>query len=564
MSSQITTGNILTRVYKDFRGVDFSNKSVSINRSPYAVNVWKNYKESLGKCIETRPDIELSEEYDGTIYGLFFYTKNNILHKIVHCKNNLYDNGNIIFREMNNSKSQSFIYNNILYIKDGLNYLQYDGSTICEVIGYIPRTSISRTPQGGGEIYEDVNFLSDYRINSFCSDGESTEYFLDSTNIDSDYIPIVTVNNQQITDFTVDYNLGKIIFNNAINEPNTSGQDNVFIKFKKTVVGYKERINKCTLLAVFDNRVFFAGNPDYPNMLFHCSLDEPTYCSDLDYYTEGVDDSKIKALISGNNALWVIKEPSQSNTTVFYHNPTTDSDYGKVYPSVHSSISTGCIATGINFNDDIIFFSDRGMEAINGDVTTEQVLAHRSSLIDAKLLSEENYKNLILEEYEGYLLVIIDNKIYLADSRQKYTLDDHIEYEWYYWELSKSITCTQVKDGVLFLCAEDGIYTLTNKEPEIETIWTTPEDDYGYPYYQKTTNKKGATVCITGEEVTVSVKTDNNSFEKIDKYKNQKGYIVFKIKKKKWKNIQLKLTSTKPIGISEITLLSYLGAYVKR
>lgn len=559
-----TTGSIVTRVYRDFRGVDFSNKNVSVYRSPNALNVWKNYKESLGKCIETRPDIELVDEFEGTIYGLFFYTVNNELHKIVHCENKLYDNGEVIFDEMNEQKSQSFIYNKILYIKDGLNYLQYDGDTLEEVEGYIPRTSISRMPSGGGEIYEDVNLLSDYRINSFCADGVSTEYFLDAKNIDNDYIPVVTVNGSVVDSFTVDYTNGKIIFSEAIDEPLTDGQDNVFIKFKKTVEGYKEKITKCTILTVFDNRVFFAGNPDYPNMLFHCSLDAPNYCSDLDYYTEGVDDSKIKALIAGNNALWVLKEPSQSNTTVFYHNPTTDSDYGKVYPNSHSSISTGCVATGINFNDDIVFFSDRGMEAISGDITTEQVLAHRSSLIDAKLLVEENYKNLILEEYEGYLLVIIDNKIYLADSRQKFTQNDHIEYEWYYWELSKKITSTQVKDGVLYLCAEDGIYTLTKKDTEIETVWTTPEDDYGYPYYQKTTNKKGATVCIDGEEVTVLVKTDNNKFEKIDKYKNKKGYIVFKIKKKKWKNIQLKLTSNKPIGISEITLLSYLGAYVKR
>ena len=560
----VTTGSIVTRVYKEFRGVDFSNKEVSIYRSPNALNVWKNYKESLGKCIETRPDIELSEEYEDTVFGLFFYTVNGILHKIVHSGDKLYNNGNVIFTGMNKAKSQSFIFEEILYIKDGLNYLKYNGENIEPVNGYIPRTSMSRYPSGGGKIDEDVNYLSPYRINSFCADGKSTEYYLDTPNIDNDYVPVIKINEIETKDFEVDYENGKIIFNTAPTEPLTDGQDNVFVTFKKAIDGYRERIEKCTLLTVFDNRIFFAGNPEYPNVLFHCSLNDPTYCSDLDYYNEGVDNAKIKALIPGNNALWVIKEPSQANTTVFYHNPTNDSEYGKIYPSTHSSISTGCVSTGINFNDDIVFFSDRGMEAISGDVTTEQVLAHRSSLVDAKLLSETNYKNLILEEYEGYLLVIIDNKVYLADSKQKFTQNDHIEYEWYYWELSKNITCTQVKDGVLYLCSKDGIYTLTNKNPEIETIWTTPEDDYGYPYYQKTTNKKGATVCMTGEEVTVNVKTDNNKFEKIEKYKNVKGYIVFKIKKKKWKTIQLKLTSKKPIGISEITLLSYLGAYVKR
>ena len=42
----------------------------------------------------------------------------------------------------------------------------------------IPTTTISRTPKGGGTLNEDVNMLSDYRINSFCADG-TKDYQLD-------------------------------------------------------------------------------------------------------------------------------------------------------------------------------------------------------------------------------------------------------------------------------------------------------------------------------------------------------------------------------------------------
>ena len=31
-----------------------------------------------------------------------------------------------------------------------------------------------------------------------------------------------------------------------------------------------------------------------------------------------------------------------------------DDEYGKIYPSAHSSITTGCIGKAINFNDDIV------------------------------------------------------------------------------------------------------------------------------------------------------------------------------------------------------------------
>lgn len=567
-------GTLITRNYTDFRGVDFSNKEVSLVRSPDSLNMWKDYKNNLGKCIETRPDIELVSTYDNTIYGLFFYKVGTTEMQIVHCGTKLYRvEGKTkieLFTGMKPSRSQSFIYNNIFYIKDGINYLKYDGEEIKSVENeaYIPTTSIARLPYGGGSVYEDVNMLSSYRKNTFVGDGESTVYYLDAKEID-DVSPIVKINETLLTpleDYTWDPKMGSITFKEAPQEPYTVGQANVEITFKKTVTGHADRIKKCTILTVFDNRVFFSGNQDYPNTVWHSSLNDPGYCSDLDYYNEGLDLAPVKSMIAGNNALWVLKEPSQANTTVFYHNPVIDSDYGKVYPSTHSSISTGCVATGINFNDDIVFFSDRGMEAINGDVTTEQVLAHRSSLIDAKLLNETNYKNMILEEWEGYLLIIIDNKVYLADSRKMFTNETHAEYEFFYWELSKDIVCTQVKDGILYLGTSDGIYSLTNNsdDREIDAYWCTPQDEFKYPQYQKTTNKRGCVIDMSGSEIKVSVKTDNNEFEDINTYETTKEYVVARIKKKKWKSIQLKFSSTKPFKLYSSTLESYVGGYVKR
>ena len=171
-------GTLITRNYADFRGVDFSNKEVSLNRSPDSKNMWKDYKNNLGRCIETRPDIELVEEYDNTIFGLFFYKVGNTEMQIVHCGTKLYkvvnDVKTELFTSMNPTRSQSFIFNNIFYIKDGINYLKYDGTTInsVEVNAYIPTTSIARKPYSGGSVYEDVNMLTPYRKNTFVGDGE--------------------------------------------------------------------------------------------------------------------------------------------------------------------------------------------------------------------------------------------------------------------------------------------------------------------------------------------------------------------------------------------------------
>ena len=570
------SGSLIIRNYNGFRGVDFSNRKdeIALNRSPDALNMWKNYKSNNGKCIETRPDIELLEEYSDTIFGLFFYAFNGVTHRIVHSGDKLYQDSAVIYSNMARNKTQFFVFNNILYIKDGVKYLRYNGTEIKEVEGYIPTTTISRSASGGGTLYEDVNLLQPLRKNSFCSDGASVDYILDVENIDSDYPVKVWVDGKEVSNFKVNYTSSKITFNEAPKEPDTPGADNVVIQFKKEIKGYRDRIDKRTLVELFDNRVFFSGNPDYPNMLWHCSLENPEYCSDLDYYAEGTNDSMIKSIVAGNNALWVMKEPSQNNTTIFYHNPTVDADYGKIYPSVHSSISIGCMTTGINFNDSICFFSDRGLEAITGDVTTEQVLGHRSSLIDNRLLNESKYKDMSLIEWEGYLLVIVGNKVYLADSRAMVNINNDSEYEWFYWEFDKDITSTCVKDEVLYLCTEETtkqgikhvIYTLTNAKDtrEVESYWCTLADEFKYPQYQKTTNKKGCVVDMEGAEVTISTKIDNNEFTKINTYKNIKGYVVARIKKKKWKSIQLKFSSSKPFSLYSSTLEAYVGSYVKR
>ncbi len=559
------SGDLIQRIYSSFRGVDFRGEEVNFSRSPDALNMWKDYTQL--DSIRTRPEMELLESFDTPVYGVFFYTVGQRRIMLVHSGVKLYkiEDGvrEQLYDGLKPARSQSFVYNMIWYFKDGLHYLQYDGETIGEVAGFIPTTSIGRRPAGGGTVYQDVNMLTGYRINTFLGDGESVEYKLDAIHIDTDFVPIVTVDGELVEDFTWNSVDGKITFAEAPPAPLTDGQDNVSIRFRRTVSDYRERIDKCTLLQVFDNRVFFSGNADYPNVVWHCSLNDPTYCSDLDYYNEGMDLAPVKSLIAGNNALWVIKEPSQANTAVFYHNPVIDAEYGKVYPSEHSSIATGCIAAGINFNDDIVFFSDRGMEAISGDITTEQMLAHRSSMVDRKLLSEEDYRNMILEEWEGYLLVITGSRVYLADSRAMFTNENHNEYEWFYWDVGYRITSSRVQDGVLYLGAENGVYTLTDMESAVECYWTTPLDKFNYPQYLKTSNKRGCTVEAKGD-VSVYARTNKTEWEHIKDFENVTDYFVCRIKRKKFKDMQLKFASLNRFVLESATFECFIGGYIKR
>lgn len=558
------TDDIVTRIYSGFRGADFRGEEVNLTRSPDCMNIWRDYKEV--ESIRTRPAMKLCTEFQDPVYGIYFFN-NEIL---VHAGKTLYKidgmQNTTLYTGLNEKRSTAFQYGDKWYFKDGKYYLCYDGEKIEEVVGYVPTTTIGRKPMGGGTTYEDINMLSDYRKNSFLADGVSFSFFLDVINIDEDFVPEVTLNGEVVSkdNYTVDYENGSVSFKTTPPDvPETDGQDNVVVTFKKAVPRYKTIIQDCTMLQVFDNRVFFSGNPTYPNVLWHCSLNDPAYCSDLDYYEEGMDSAAIRGMVAGNNALWVFREPSTANTTVFYHTPTLDEEYGKIYPSCHSSVTTGCIGGAVNFNDDIVFFSDRGMEGISGDVTTEQVVAHRSTLVDRKLVAETNYANMILAEWEGYLLVCIGNHIYLADSRAVFTNEDHIEYDWYYWEMSKEILCTAVHNGVLYLGTSGGVYSVTDQTSPVVSYWVTPKDKFKYPHREKITNKRGFVAEATGN-VDLYVKVDSGNFELAGQYRGVTDYFTAKIKKKKIKDLQLKFYSDSRFSLEMATMECFIGGYIKR
>ena len=587
------------RMYSNFRGVDFSSDPsiVNLSRSPDALNVWKNYLDTQGSCIETRQGIKKLGNFEGAINGIYVY-KNKAL---VHANTNLYLWSNfpdtpatktLLKSNMANQKSSFSIFGDELFIVDGENYLVYNGELKnVSDNAYIPTTTITRSPSGGGEKYQDVNVLQAKRKNAFIADGTSKEFYLDAINIDS--VDEVTVNDAVVTNYTVDKTLGKVTFNTAPTKPTIAGIDNVYITYSKATVGYVDRISKCKTMVAFDNRIFFAGSSDYPNAVFHCELNNPYYVSDLAYYEDGTDESAVKSLVVGNGILWVFKESSQQNDTIFYHTATLDAE-GKVYPNYQGNVSVGCYSEAINYKDDIVFLSRTGLEGIsNNDITSKQLLSHRSSLVDNKMTNENNYFMAMMAEWQGYLLILVGGKIYLADHRQMYQGSIGYEYEWYLWDFKKEICFIKSYKEKLYLGTKSGnIYVMdgTNDDGEIiKSYWTTPMDNFGYGNTNKTTNKRGGVAKIktipngvikvaectnrrNDNKLISTYSTTGFDFENID-FENfafttdNNSYIVYKIKEKKFLEISLKFYSDeldKPFGLYNAILEAFIGGYTKK
>ena len=603
----------IKRTYADFKGVDFLNEPslVDITRSPDALNVWKNYKDTEGTCIETRPGYRKIAEIGSKINGIYIYSS---VKAIVHSGTELYEWSNFpntpneeslkkLYEDMNDTKNVSFnIVENKLYINDGKTYLVYNGETakkVTEDEPFIPTTTISRKAGnvGGGETLQDVNVLTPKRKNTFLGDGESTQFYLDAQQIDAVEVEAIVndVELEEDTDFTVDRIKGIITFNEAPSEPNLSGYDNVVVTFSKTIEGYADRINKCDKVLQFDNRLFYTGNPDYPNAIFHSELNNPQYISDLNYYEDGSDDASITSIVVGNNVLWVFKNLDQNNANVFYHTPALDENQGRYYPSSQGNVELGCLSTSGNFGDDIVYLSRYGLEGLATDnLNSKQIVAHRSSLVDAKMINENDYENATLTEYKGYLLILVNGKVFLADSRQKYANLNSFEYEWFYWNISNvAPNILKEYNDELYIGTKDGaIFILegtNDNDNAINSYWTTPMDNFGYNNQLKTTNKRGGLAkikTIPNGIIKVARKTDksdeyryateksatgfsflNIDFSNFSFITSNKSYLIYKIKEKKINEISLKFYSDekdKPFGLYSAVIEAFVGGYVKK
>ena len=601
-------GSSMPRIYKDFRGIDLLNPSslVDITRSPDCLNVWKSYNTTESNLIETRPGYRVIEDFGERINGIYYYSSTRI---IIHAGTKLYRasaDGTVkeqLYDKMENRESSMHMFGNDLYINDGKDYIKYNGTSLSYVSqnAYVPTTSIARSPNGGGTVYEDVNILTGQRINTFSGDGTSKDYYLDTTNINS--INEVKVNDAAITAYTVNLAQGKITFNAAPSRPGVIGRDNVSIKFTKNVSGYEDRVKKCTISTTFDNRIFFSGNPDYPNAVFHCSLNNPAYISDLDYYELGNNDNEIKSLVAGNNILWVFKTDDQNKDTIFYMTPSTDANYGRVYPSSQGNVSIGCLSKGFNFKDNIVFFSRQGLEKMSGSINYEQSVSHASSMVDSKMINESNYQFLRVCEHKGFMMVAIDNHIYLADYRQLFNGNTGKEFEWYYWEFPVNISCFREYLGTLYFGTSDGklcVLDGTNDDGQmIEAHWTTPRDIFGFVNHYKKTNKRGTilkTKNIQNGKIKIAVKTNKENTWTLVKEASTNGfdfnhvdfanftwasgdysYIIYRAKKKKFIDMQTKfylddevdengnhVNLNKPFGIAMVEIENFLGGYAKR
>lgn len=506
-------------IIDQFRGVDFSSNQtqVALNRAIDAPNMLPDgnffpnkrtgikrvFAESLGS---------------GGVNGLHLYrTTNDIVPRLLHHGTNLYfwrDNDTLVQlrSDMANAKSHSFSMNNMLYILDGTNYWYYNGGgTTGSVSGeaYIPTLTMSRTTTDDGIAYEDFNLIGRYFKDSFSPDGTSTTYPLSLAGLDplTVYASIdmgVTFDLREGIDLTVDRELGLVTFIN----PPPAGTNTLVIRAAKTIPGLADRINKCTIAALFggtnDTRVFLSGNPDYPNTDWRSGLYDPTYFPEHGFTNIGSNNVRIMGYKKQSNALMIIKEDSQQDTTTFLRTFQLNSDGTVSFPLIQGTTGTGCIAKDSiqSIEDKPFFISKTGVHCLNStNVADERNTSHKSKLIDNRLLAEPNLQNAVTVEYNRQYWVAVNGNVYVMDEDMKYTDENgEIQYEWFHLNGIKASCFLEYNGYLYFGDSTQGMLWRFKKPGEVDAYiddvstpitayWTTPLSNLGtYAYYKTIKN----------------------------------------------------------------------------
>lgn len=549
-----------TTVYGSFRGVDRASDPTDIDlcRSPYAPNLISG-KDGFP---EKRPGWRVLQQLDGPIRAIAVWSVGGEKKLFVHAGSDLWwgDESGLSPLGLSlctgSERTLFFAFESRLWFLGAGEYLRItdnrDGTvTVQDVrqIAYLPLITISRSPSGGGESYEQVNLLNPARRVGFLSDGQSTVYQLPSSDIDS--VDAVLIGGQlqnAETDYTVDLQAGTVTFSTAPPKPEEdgglAGEDWVEITYSVTVEGYAERILNCSITAAYgyggNDRIILSGNPDYPSFDWTSGLRDATYFPDLSYAAIGQDSTAVMGYARVGEYLAILKEESDRDNTVFFRSAALNGEGEVIFPvrQAVTGIGMSCKNTVAVIDDEPLFFSRNGIYAITSNALTyERTVQNRSWYIDNDLTRDAGRSDAMAVRWDNRYLLSTGNAVYLLDGNQNHSFQDKTSgdyvYECYEWYGIPAYTLYADGDTLYFgtkdgrLCrfntdignmtrySDGGSLqgTVVTGGQAIDAAWATRADDDGDFMRYKTMVRHGCGVQIkpfTRSGVQVSFRTEQD------------------------------------------------------
>ena len=480
-------------VVSSFGGVDFRTHptKLSLSRSPDMQNLICDQNDYLVK----RTGWQTQHTYDAPVYGLFPLPDRTGC--AVHAGKKLYirqpDGTQAeVCADMQEDFTQSFVMSGVLYLLDGAAFRAVrrnasgDGWEAVRVqdIAYVPTTTISAQPTGGGTSYEAVNLLTPKRINTFIGNGSATQFQVDAKELD-DAAVTATVNDEAVEVSSVNRETGLVTL--AAAPANGNGLANVSIAFSKTVEGYTDKINRCRFAGLYggknDTRVFLAGNPDEPACDWQSGLYDPTYFPDTGYTRMGTDASAIVGYLKQYESQLIVKAGGAQESASYRRTFTLTDDGTALYPLTQGAQGEGaiCPRSFASLNDLPLFLSARGVQGVFGTTVAEQrTIRSVSDAVAPRLQAEPELKNACAIVFQGKYYLAVGGHVYIADGT---IADTDGSPAWFYWTDVPAQCFAELDNELWFgtadgrLCRfkqaeEDGAYC--DDDAAIDAYWRTP------------------------------------------------------------------------------------------
>ena len=552
-----------------FLGADFTSEASTVDdtKSPNTENMIRSVPGKIRK----RMGYKLFADYGETIYGVHHLSTTDVW--LIHAGDKLYNltapkgskwidhisnfiidheaepnnillqtgdtSITLVYTGMARHRSVSFQLNQMLVILDGTKLRVYNGTTIqlAESIAYIPTLTIAKNYTGGGTDYEPLNLLQPAFIEQFLvksDQGSVRDFQLTFGGLDSTTVRAWLLNSSgnwnevyEGSAFTVNRATGVVTFVNPPGPSPVTGEDNVKIQAYRTVPGYADRVNHCTIGAMFGvngagDRLFISGNPDqgirdgqlytYINCDWFSQQYDPTYFADTWYSKLGSDTSAIMGYSIINNYLAAHKDYNEMTQSILIREGDLVNDE-PVFKLINTLQGAGAISKYAfsYLATEPVFLTRLGVYAVTAqDITGEKYAQDRSYYLEGKLLKEEHLEDAIAYTWKDYYILAINDHLYILDGLQPMRTDRSRpyatrQYAGFYFT-NVPATCLFEINGELFFGSTSGkVYKWYTDEKDLESynddgeaitsVWETA-DTSEQLFYKKKTYRYVALRCM--------------------------------------------------------------------
>lgn len=316
---------------------------------------------------------------------------------------------------------------------------------LCTTFGfsgqYVPTITISRSPNGGGEAFEEVNLLTNEVIEQFLGTASDTVY---EVSFDISASVIVSKLNADgtwtylsSTDYT--YSGSKVTFTTAPGVSPITGQDNIKIKYIKNSTAGEKLYGATAVHEYISNgsKVFFIGGFENSNIDYHTYPDNLYYVPDTSYAYVGDTSSAIVGYATVGGKLITFKNGLDGERNIVVRDSEVkqklNGSYDTVFKVVNTLVSDACISRDSikAANNEVLYLTHNGIYAVtNAAINGERVTQMRSFYLNGALLKED--LNLLKKSvaciYDNYYGLFVGNKMYLLDLLQPMESDSSTPY----------------------------------------------------------------------------------------------------------------------------------------